>query len=316
MIYTLTLNPAVDRELQVTGIRYNRVLRAEKWRVDVGGKGFNVSRMLKALGEDSMALAFAGGHAGRFLQEGLQELGVATEFAWIPGETRSNVSIVDRQQQRYIKVNEPGPTVPPEAQEAMLTKIRSLARRGDWWVLSGSLPPGVPAHYYATVIRALNDVGAHTVLDTSGPALHVGCQAAPYVVKPNRAELGELTGLPTQTPEQWVAAARRVLALGAHYVAVSLGEEGALLATNDEVWLARPPRIHERNPIGAGDSMVGGLVWALRQGLPPQEILAAGVACGAATAALDGTAVGSLAAVQELLPQVVCIRMNHDSSTR
>lgn len=301
MIYTLTLNPAVDRELQVPTIRFNRVLRADAWRVDVGGKGFNVSRMLQALDEPNVAVAFAAGSTGAFLEQGLQALGIATEMVWVDGQTRTNISIIDRQEHRYIKVNEPGPTISAEAQQIMLQKISDLAAAGDWWVLSGSLPPGVPADFYATIIDVLKQAGAYTVLDTSGLALHSGCQAQPYVVKPNQIEAGELTGLPTETPAQLVQAARRMLDFGIRHVAISLGEAGALLATEKHVWMARSPRIEERNPIGAGDSMVAGMVWALKQGKQPLDVLVAGVACGAATASLDGTAVGSRELVEKMI---------------
>lgn len=314
MIYTLTLNPAVDRELQVESIRFDSVLRATSWRVDVGGKGFNVSRMLQALGEPSTALAFAGGHSGAMLQEGLEALGVATDFVWLEdAETRTNVSIIDRTNQRYIKVNEPGPTVPEDARQALLAKVAALAQAGDWWVLSGSLPPGVPAHFYASLIELLRQAGAYTVLDTSGPALHIGCQAGPFLVKPNLEEAAELTGLPATSPADWVTIARRILELGVSYVVISLGEQGALLATAEDVWFARPPHIRERNPIGAGDSMVAGMVWALSQALPANEVLRRGIACGAATASRDGTAVGDLAMVQALLPQVLFSTIPHET---
>ena len=108
MIYTVTLNPAVDRELRVPAIEFDTVLRASAWRVDFGGKGFNVSRMLCALGAESVALGFAGGRAGELLRDGLHALGIATDFVWVPGETRTNVSIVSEAPPRYVKVNEPG----------------------------------------------------------------------------------------------------------------------------------------------------------------------------------------------------------------
>jgi 1-phosphofructokinase family hexose kinase len=304
MIYTITLNPAVDRELTVPSIQFDSVLRATAWRVDVGGKGFNVSRILHALGTNSVALGFAGGRAGELLQDGLHMLSIETDFVWVEGETRTNVSIVAAEQVRYVKVNEPGPTITAVAQDALLEKVGRRVAPGDWWVLAGSLPPGVPYTIYADLTRLIQSAGAHVILDTSGEALRYGCAAHPFLVKPNEVEVGQLTGLPVESLDEVVAAAQAVHGLGVTAVVVSLGKRGALLVDGEQVWQATPPVIQERNPIGAGDSMVGGLVWALSQGLPLPEAMRWGMACGAATAAREGTAVGDLAQVQALVTQV------------
>ncbi len=144
MIYTLTLNPALDRELTVPALALDTVLRASESRVDCGGKGFNVSRMLASLGAQSVALGFAGGHTGAMLRDGLAALGIATDFVWITGETRTNVSIIVGDEGHHIKVNEAGPTVSADELAALAQRVRELARAGDWWVLAGSLPPGCP----------------------------------------------------------------------------------------------------------------------------------------------------------------------------
>ncbi|RME10380.1 MAG: 1-phosphofructokinase [Ardenticatenia bacterium] len=309
MIYTLTLNPAVDRELQVADIQFNSVLRATAWRVDAGGKGFNVSRMLQVLGERSVAVAFLAGHAGTYLSESLQSMGIDVEAVWVPGETRTNVSIVQAGDGRYIKVNEPGPTISPEAQAAMLEKIRSLAQAGDWWVLSGSLPPGVPADFYATILTMLKEAGAYSVLDTSGAPLRLAYQAAPFLIKPNREEAAELFGVPVETRDDLLEVARRFLASHVRYAAISLGEDGALLATPEGTWWGQAPEIEARNPIGAGDAMIAGMVWALGQQWPPEDVLRAGMACGAATASQAGTGMGTLDQVQALMSHVKVARI-------
>lgn len=301
MIYTVTLNPALDRELCVPELAFDTVLRASEVRLDCGGKGFNVSRMLAALGCESVALGFAGGRTGEALRDGLAALGVATDFVWIAGETRTNVSIVTAARDRHLKVNEAGPTIAPGEQAALLERVRAWARRGDWWVLAGSLPPGVPEGLYAELIGALRAAGALVALDTSGPPLRHGCAAGPTLVKPNALEAAELTGRPVGTPEEALAAARALD--GVPYVAISLGAAGALLAHDGRGWLATPPPIRERNPVGAGDSLVAGMVWGLSRG-DPLEALRWGVACGAAAAARDGTAVGTRDEVEALARQV------------
>lgn len=304
MIYTVTLNPAVDKELVVPAIKMDTVLRSQEINIDYGGKGFNVSRMIDALGGRSVALGFAGGHNGELLRDGLGSLGIESDFVWVDDETRTNVSIVTEVPTHYIKVNEPGPVISLAAQEALKEKVCTLAQTGDWWVLAGSLPPGLNQTFYADLIHEIQRAGARVILDTSGEALRWGCGAQPFLAKPNELELKQLTGIPAKSPNEIVPAARAVQASGIEYVVVSLGKDGAMLVAEQSVWQAVSPRIHERNPIGAGDSMVGGLVWGLSEGLSVSEALRWGIACGAATASLSGTAVGSRQFVEELLPQV------------
>ena len=304
MIYTVTLNPAVDRELTVPTIEFDSVLRASAWRVDYGGKGFNVSRMLRALGSDSVALGFAGGRSGELLRDGLESLGIGTDFVWVAGETRTNVSIVTEAHDHYVKANEPGPTISPAEEIALVRKVRQLAKAGDWWVLAGSLPPGVPASIYMQLIGDIQAAGAWVILDSSGDALRDGCAARPFLAKPNDVEIHKLTGLPVGNMAEIAAAAQAMQRSGVDNVIVSLGKKGALLADAESVWLAASPLIEEKNPIGAGDSMVGGLVWGLSQGFPLPQVLRWGIACGAATASMSGTAVGDRELVESLAAQV------------
>jgi len=304
VIYTLTLNPAIDRELTVEEIEYDKVLSALEARVDFGGKGFNVSRMLKSLGTPSVAVGFVGGNTGRRLQDGLHALDIASDFVWVDTETRTNISVVTQVHDHYIKVNEKGPLVNEDKQAELLDKIESIAQAGDWWVLAGSLPPGVDDSFYARIIKALNEREAIAVLDTTGEALRLGCAEKPFLIKPNGEETQMLTGLPVDTPEGVAVAAEALREMGAKNVVISLGKSGALLQTAKGAWMVHPPLIKEKNPIGAGDAMVGGLVWALAQDIPLDEALSWGVASGAAAAGLSGTDVGSLAQITELRSQV------------
>ena len=304
MIFTLTLNPAVDRELTVPKLEFDSVLRAGESRVDFGGKGFNVSRLLTAMQTSSTAMGFLGGQAGELLQAGLQSLGISTDFVRVPGETRTNVSIVTQSHDHYIKANEKGPPVDAVKQKELLDKIGALAQPGDWWVLAGSLPPGIADDFYARIVKVLNQHGSQAILDATGDALRLGCAERPYLVKPNAEEARALTGLPMDTPAEIAAAAAQIHTLGVQNVVVSMGRAGALLKTPQGAWLAHSPPIKEKNPIGAGDSMVGGLVWALTQGIDLKESLGWGVASGAATASLNGTEVGSRPLIEKLFSQV------------
>jgi len=304
MIYTLTLNPAIDRELTVEKVEYDAVLSAIKAQVDIGGKGFNVSRLLKSMGTSNTALGFVGGRTGERLRHGLRDLDIETDFVSISGETRTNISIVTEKHDHYIKVNEKGPLVDEPKQRELLDKIASTAGPGDWWVLAGSLPPGVPDTFYAEIIHVLNEHNAITVLDTTGESLRLGCEAKPFLIKPNTEETHKLTGLPVETIAQIIIAAKELLKMGTQNVVISMGKKGALLQTADESWLIHSPKIQEKNPIGAGDSMVGGLVWGLSQGYSLKESLGWGAASGAASASMSGTDVGSRALIEELFQQI------------
>jgi 1-phosphofructokinase family hexose kinase len=229
---------------------------------------------------------------------------------WISEETRTNISIVTPSGGHYIKVNEKGPAIPPEKQRELLEKIEQLAQPGDWWVLAGSLPPGVPDTFYAQIVQRLNQCGSHTLLDTINESLRLGCQVKPYLVKPNAEEAGALTGLTMQTLEDTVRCAAKIRGMGAENVVISMGKAGALLQTSEATWLTHSPSVVEKNPIGAGDSMVGGLVWALSRGLSLDESLRWGVASGAATASLSGTEVGSQSLIEMLLAQTQSERLD------
>ena len=304
MIFTVTLNPAVDREMTVDSITFDTVLRASGWQVDCGGKGFNVARMLKSLGVSSVALGFAAGKSGEMLNEKLRSLGIETDFVWVDGETRTNVSIISAENGQYVKVNEPGPTITRADLAQLAKKIGSRVRSGDWWVIAGSLPPGVPPSYYTELISIIQSAGAKVFLDTSGEALRRNCEAKPQLVKPNEEEAHELTGLPVQTKEELAAVGFAISAMGPASVIISLGKEGAVLVDEKKAWLATSPKIIASNPIGAGDSMVAGIVWGLSHGDSMQDAFCKGIACGAATASQKGTSVGPIELVNQLLTEV------------
>ena len=304
MIYTLTLNPALDLELTVDSLPFNQVLRARDTRTDCGGKGFNVSRALAALGQKSTALGFVGGSTGERLEKALRKMGIRTDFVYVSEETRTNVSIVTDPSSDYLKVNQPGPTIRSAEIEALFQKIQMLAKASDYWVLSGSLPPGAAADIYAQIIQVVQANGAKAVLDTSGEPLRLGCSARPYLVKPNLLEARQLTGIEIEGRAAAFTAAEKIRSLGAAVVVISLGEQGAILDNGEVSVLAEPPTIQEHNPIGAGDALVAGLVWGLNQGKSLIEALRWAVASGAAAASLPGTGVGSLEQIEQLEKEI------------
>lgn len=285
MIYTVTLNPALDYELTVPDIIENEPLRASGTRFDFGGKGFNVSRMIATLGGESVALGFVGGKTGERLEAGLAADGIRTSFIWLEEETRINVSIVA--QGKYVKANAAGPQVALQKVDALLAQVEALAQPGDWWVLAGSLPRGVPMEIYATLTAILRKKQSIVFIDTSGEPLRHACGARPHWGKPNLSEAAALTG---ETDP--AAAARQMQELGMNSVALTAGERPSWLFTDRGMWQGISPDIEEANPIGAGDSFVGGLVYGLHAGQALDEAFRLALACGTAAASLPGTQIG------------------------
>ena len=300
MIFTVTLNPSLDKTLSVGRLIPGEIHRARILRQDLGGKGVNVSRALRALGLDSQIIGFCAGATGAALRDGLRAAGYAVTFIEIEGETRQNLTLLDESAGVYTKINEPGAAPGPAHIAALLALVEGAARPGDLWAFCGSLPPGVPADLYAPLIGLVQARGGRAFLDSSGPALRAGLAARPYGLKPNRDEAGELLGCPLADETACVGAARQ---LGAPAAVITRGAEGAVCCLRGEVWVACPPAITARSPVGAGDAALAGLLWALAEGCDAAETARRVVACGAAAAAQDGSGVGDRELVQQLLGQ-------------
>lgn len=306
-LFTLTLNPGLDRTLTVAALHENTVLRATKSRLDWGGKGFNVTRALQALGVESVALGLVGGFTGQMLTEGLAHLGIRTDFVQIAGETRTNTVIEEAISGRYFKVNEAGPTVEAASLDELHTRILARLEAGSYWALCGSLPPGAPPDLYANLIALIQNQGAFACLDASGEALRHGLQAAPFLVKPNAEEAAEITGIPITDRSSAQRAATLFLDQGATMVALSLGADGLLLARREQSVYARPPQVAVQTLVGVGDALLAGLLYALHHKLPFSDMARWGVAAGTAAAMTAGVGVGTLEEVSSLVTQVVIV---------
>ena len=304
MIITVTLNPSLDRTLAVPRLAWNEVLRTTASRLDWGGKGFNVSRALQALGAESLAMGLVGGATGRQLERGLRELGISTDLVPIAGETRTNLVVAEEAGERYFKVNEPGPAVQAEELSAFFDRVRARLCPGDLWVLAGNLPPGVLPDVYAQLIGLIQAAGAQALLDTGGEPLRLGCAAGPWLVKPNMAEAEELTGQHIRSTADALRAARFCLGQGVALVALSMGAAGLLLAAEGQAVHAVPPCVRVRVPVGTGDALLAGLAWALEQRLPLADMARWGVAAGTAAAVREGVGMGTAQEVLAVYQQV------------
>lgn len=303
-IFTLTLNPGLDRTLTVPVIEENAVLRATHSQLDWGGKGFNVTRALQALGVNSVALGCIGGATGQMLADGLHNLGIATDFITLAGETRTNTVILEEESDRYLKVNEAGPSLDGATVRALRARIQERLVPNSYWALCGSLPPGAAPDLYASLIELVQNGGGRACLDTWGEALRLGCQARPYLIKPNAEEASELTGIQVDSVGSARQAAEQLLAWGAQIVALSMGRGGVLLASQTEVIHARPPEVSVQTVVGVGDALLAGVILALRQEAPLEMVARWGVAAGTASAMKAGVGMGDRSQVESLLDRV------------
>lgn len=304
MIFTLTPNPSVDRSVNVPEIRFNAVLRSRKIRLDWGGKGFNVSRSLQQFGIESIVLAWVGGGSGKMLADGLQHLGIQTDFVWVDEDTRTNTMIFENQGDWHVKVNEPGPSISSDAIEQMIVKVEGYAKKGDIWILSGSLPPDVPEDFYANLIRLLKSHGAQVYLDANGAALQYGCQSVPFLVKPNVVEASKVVGFTIDDQEDAKRAALPFLRMGIDIFALTLNTVDLLIASQREMVFAASPRVTVRNATGAGDSLMAGMIYAQTKGMDLIEVARWAVATGAASVESEGVSEFDINRVQELLSSV------------
>ncbi|NLN69846.1 MAG: 1-phosphofructokinase family hexose kinase [Chloroflexi bacterium] len=305
MIYTLTPNPSIDRLLTIDEIRFNTVLRSNKVRQDWGGKGFNISRALRTLGIESIAMGWVGGETGKMLADGLQKLGIQTDFVWVDQDTRINTMIIEQAGEWHVKVNEPGPLISNEDIEQMHFKVSGRAKKGDVWVLSGSLPPDVPDTLYAELINLLKRRGARVYLDAQGEALRNGCLAVPYLVKPNASEAAQIVGFPIENQEDAKRAALYFLRMGIPYFALALGAAGLLLATRSEMVFASSPRVQVRNAAGAGDALMAGMIYAQMCNMNLADVARWGVAAGSASVETEGVSEFYFERAQTLVDKVI-----------
>lgn len=302
MIHTLTLGPSLDLTYRVRDFRTDDNNRASELRRAPGGKGINVSRVAARLGHPSVALGFLGGATGAEVARLLEAEGVAAWFTPIRGDTRVN-PIIQNAAGEQLRVIAPAPQVDGRDAGRLWDAVFAL-RPPDFLVASGSLPPGVPRDFYQRVLARARRDGAKVVADGDDETLRGLVQAGADLIKPNRFELARLVGRELPTLGDVVAGCREVLSSGAGAVAVSLGEEGALLVSPEGAWRAVPTRVEVRSPVGAGDALLAGLCAKLAEGWAPPDALRFGVACGTATATLPGTELCDREQAEELFGHV------------
>lgn len=305
LILTLTPNPAIDISMSVARVEPVRKLRCQAGSRDPGGGGINVARVVSRLGATAAAIYPCGGFAGQQLDQLVRREGVESVVVPIHGETREDFTVLDESSREEYRFVVPGPHLRDDEWMACLKALSSFERKPDFICASGSLPPGAPEDFYARVAEIAEMQGVRFALDTSGPALKAALRERICLVKPNLVELSELIGKPLESEDDRIAACRDLISGGRiEMVALTQGSAGALLVTADQAWRAHPLPIRPVSTVGAGDSFMGGMVWALSCGRSVDEAFRHGAAAGAAALLTHGTELSHAEDVRRLLGDV------------
>jgi len=304
MIITVTLNPAVDKTVELLDFKVGALNRIQSVRKDAGGKGINVSKVVAELDGNTKALGFLGGSSGQFIKDRLTSAGITHSFTQVEGETRTNLKIIDLATTKETEVNEPGPNISKEALINLEENLLNNVTKDNLVVLAGSLPIGVPEDFYAQLITKLQDKGVKVVLDTSGIPLMKALEVKPYLIKPNLDELEKLINKPLKDTDEVINAAKMLHQRGIGIIVVSLGSEGSIVVSGSGVLKIKPPKIEVGSSVGAGDTLVGALSLKLSQGESLKDAIGYATAASANTVVQSGTQICKKDEVEELLTQV------------
>ncbi|WP_191566878.1 1-phosphofructokinase [Metabacillus idriensis] len=280
MIYTCTLNPSIDYVVKVNNFKEGHLNRTESANVYPGGKGINVSRVLKRLGTENTALGFAGGFTGQFIKEFLSSEGITHDFIDVSDLTRINVKLKSIEE---TEINGQGPVITEEQKSKLLQKIDSL-NADDVLVLAGSIPSALEENFYEKIAAKCRSNGVKVVIDTSGNSLRSTFSSRPFLIKPNHHELGELFETQISTVEEAVHYGRKLIEEGVQNIIVSMAEKGAVFMNDNQAYFANVPIGNVKNSVGSGDSVVAGFIAGFMQHQDYQKAFQKGVASGSATA--------------------------------
>ncbi len=299
LILTLTLNPAIDRNVTADRLVFEDRAYITSTHESAGGRGINASRVIHSFGGTTLAILPSGGETGARFERLVRAYGFPVEVAPIRNEIRTNLTITDKQG-LTVKLNEAGPAIDRRELEGLEKATLRQMENATWLMLCGSIPPGVPADFYGRLIEAARKRKVRTLLDTDGDALQAGIEAKPAAVHANQPEAERLLGKALLTRAHFFDAARKLRAMGASLVVLSLGSRGAVGAAGKSLVEATPPRVEAVAPIGAGDALAAAFTWAMDKGSSFDEALRWGVAAGTASAKLPGVNLASLEETEEV----------------
>jgi len=300
----VTLNPALDKTIEIDEFRIGNVNRIAATRVDVGGKGINVSKVIKELQHESLALGFLGGSSGNQIKEYLNNSNINNDFLSVKGETRTNIKIIDKINNTHTDINENGPSVTLEDINNIKDKIIKHCRSESLVILSGSVPSGASSSIYGEIIKAIKNKGGKVILDADGDMLMQGIKAGPYIVKPNIDELEKAFGISIDNEAKIIETSKKILEYGVKYVVISQGSEGSIFISRDKIAKVAGLKVEVKSTVGAGDSMVAALAIATENNYSFEETMKLACATSAANVMTEGTQTGRLIDIEELKKQV------------
>jgi len=303
LILTVTINPSVDRNIEVDRLVFEDRAYILKRSDSAGGRGMNASRVLHSFGAKTLAIVTSGGVNGPRLEKLAAKSGFPMKTVPIHNEIRVNLTITDKQG-LAIRLNERGPKIAPEELKRIEKVVANRLESADWLMVCGSIPPGVSSDFYTKLIRLARERKVKTLLDTDGDALLHGIEAGPSIVSPNQPEAERLLNRALITRAQFLEAATRIKAMGAEAVILSLGSRGVVAVNENQLLEVIPPRTDAVSPLGAGDALAAAYVWAAAKKKDFPECVRWAVAAGTAKTMQPGLVFASLEQTKEVYKSV------------
>lgn len=304
MVVTVTMNPAIDKTVEIDTLIPGGLNRIHKVEYDAGGKGINVSKTIQELGGKSIATGFLGGNVGKTVENMLNEKNIQNDFIWVDSETRTNTKIFE-QNGEVTELNEPGPEISEEQTEQLLKKLETLAGKDTLFVLSGSVPRGVDKDIYGRITRRVHKKGSKVLVDADGELFTKALDASPDMIKPNRVELEEYAKLNYRaSQEELFGLAEKLMKKGIGTVVVSMGKSGALFVMGEKRMRCPALSVKAHSTVGAGDAMVAALCLSWNQKLDATETVKLCMAASAGAVTTIGTKPPAKELLEELIKQV------------
>lgn len=307
MIITVTMNPAIDKTVDIDRMERGGLNRIQHVELDAGGKGINVSKTIKSLGGESLATGFLGGKAGGTIEGVLKEWEIPTDFVYVAGETRTNLKVVEKLGE-VTELNEPGPEVTAEQVEELLQKLENYANADTLFVLAGSIPKGVEKNIYGVITERVHAKGAKVLMDADGELFVQALKAHPDMIKPNRVELEAYYQMDyVASEEELEQMGKKLLAEGSELAAISMGKQGAMFLTKDRTIRCPGLSVKAHSTVGAGDAMVAALAYSWDAKSSLEDTIRLGMATSAGAVTTIGTKPPTREVVDELAKQVEII---------
>lgn len=283
MITTVTLNAAVDKTIEIENFTPGQVNRIIRTEMKAGGKGINVSKVVNSLGGETLCTGFLGGQTGKWINNRLRNLSIASDFIWTDKDTRTNIKIVDTCTREITDINDQGEEIADIYVQKLSEKIKETAEISSLMVFSGSIPQNVSNDIYKGFTEIAKGKKCKTIVDTNGIALLEAIKGVPYMIKPNVHELEDAFGIKIKSEQEIVRQCKSLLEQGIKLVAVSMGADGVILASERKILKADVLQVRVKNTVGAGDTMVAVFAYGIHRGMDIEETLSLSVAAAALT---------------------------------